>query len=87
MLSSVSRASLSEPHSLGFGGLRHCLIQVADEGVHIDAVSHCALLDILKARDSTTNASQAMLEKDIDRGGILADYVANRHIAGNHVLL
>ena len=55
-----------EDRSQGLGGrlrLRHGLIQVPDEAIHINPVRLGSLLDVLKPRSGATYAAEAVLEE------------------------
>jgi hypothetical protein len=55
------------------------LVQVLEQGVHVDPVNLCTLADVFKTRDCTPNAPHTVPEKDIDRAGVLADHIVNWH--------
>jgi len=55
------------------------VVQVLHQDVHVDPVGHRALADVLETCYRTSNTSQTVLEKDVDRVGILADHVTNGH--------
>jgi hypothetical protein len=56
------------------------VVQVLHQGVHVDPVGHCALADVLKARNCASNTPQTVPEKDVNRVRILADHITNGHL-------
>ena len=59
------------------------VVQVFDEGVDVNAVSHSALLDVLKVSGSAAEAAHAGIHEYINGVRIFLDDLENAHIFSN----
>lgn len=64
---------------LDFGSRLDRRVQVLHQRLYVDAVSQCALLDILKARNGTAKAHQPVRKEHWDGLRVLLYHLSDRH--------